>query len=126
MRPIDADALKEQFKDKEGDVFTAFHFYDAIDEMPAVNAVERKRGMWINDKGFYRCSACNELWCHWWASCVPIERMNKIMHFCPNCGADMRGEMNDSYKCDAIGNMCVVDMYINGLSKNCEGNREVE
>ena len=42
MRLIDADVLKEQFKDKEGDVFTAFHFYDAIDEMPTIDAVDRE------------------------------------------------------------------------------------
>lgn len=42
MRLIDANALKEQFKDKEGDVFTAFHFYDAIDEMPTIEAVSRE------------------------------------------------------------------------------------
>lgn len=49
-------------------------------------------GRWVNDKGLYKCSECNELWTHWWAAVVPIERMNKMMKYCPNCGADMRGE----------------------------------
>lgn len=40
MRLIDADALKEKFKDREGDDFTVFHFYDAIDNAPTVNPCE--------------------------------------------------------------------------------------
>ena len=33
-RLIDADALKEKFKDREGDDLTVFHFYDVIDSAP--------------------------------------------------------------------------------------------
>ena len=71
---------------------------DARDEIKGLDAAiceiqnlptAEKTGKWINDKGLYRCSVCNELWCDWWASCVSIERMNKIMHYCPNCGARM-------------------------------------
>lgn len=52
---------------------------------------ESKHGHWIDDgKGLYKCSECGEFWVHWWVSVVPIERMNKMMKFCPNCGADMR------------------------------------
>ena len=52
---------------------------------------ERKKGYWINDKGLYRCSRCNQLWAEWWAAAKPIERMKKEVPFCPMCGADMRG-----------------------------------
>lgn len=50
---------------------------------------EVQHGMWVNDKGLYRCSECNELWTEWWVNVVPIERMNKMMKYCPNCGARM-------------------------------------
>ena len=63
-----------------------------IKDMPSADVAEVKHGKWINDKGLYKCSVCNELWSHWWAIVVGDERMNKMMKFCPNCGADMRGE----------------------------------
>lgn len=51
---------------------------------------EQKTGKWVNDgKGLYKCTACGELWLHWWATVVPIERMYKEMQFCPHCGAKM-------------------------------------
>lgn len=45
-RLIDADALKNTFKDKEGNEFTAFHFYDAIDNAPTI---ERPHGEWTKE-----------------------------------------------------------------------------
>ena len=60
-----------------------------INNAPTVDAEPVKHGHWINDKGLYKCSVCNELWCHWWANTVPIERMNKMMRYCPLCGAKM-------------------------------------
>lgn len=65
---------------------------EQIDDLPTAEKV----GKWINDKGLYRCTACNELWCDWWASCVSIERMNKNMPYCPKCGARMKGEEDES------------------------------
>ena len=59
---------------------------------PTIEA-EPKRGRWIYDGkggyGLYKCSECNEFWSHWYADVIPIERMNKILKFCPNCGAKM-------------------------------------
>lgn len=55
--------------------------------------VEPVRGEWeeatrkncyVWSSGYARCSNCEEtIWCGW------------EMNFCPNCGADMRGEKND-------------------------------
>lgn len=43
----------------------------------------RKNG-YAWSSGYARCSNCEEtIWCGW------------KMNFCPNCGADMRGEKND-------------------------------
>lgn len=89
MRLIDADAFKQVFC---ADCVAATcencrinyyfeHFTPTVDPT--------KHGHWINDKGLYKCSVCNELWCHWWVNTVPIEKMNKMMRFCPNCGAKM-------------------------------------
>ena len=46
---------------------------------------ERKTGRWIedDDEMLARCSECGEASDH-------------ISDFCPNCGADMRGEQNES------------------------------
>lgn len=53
-------------------------------------------GHWINDKGLYMCSVCKHLWSElWWVEIVPLEKMNKIMPYCPNCGAKMDGGEED-------------------------------
>lgn len=63
---------------------------------PLSEVPNRKHGKWINDgKGLYKCTACGELWIHWWATVMPIETMYKEMRFCPHCGADMRKETED-------------------------------
>ena len=54
-----------------------------------------KHGRWINDKGLYKCSVCNNFTITGWANCIPIEHMNKTMKYCNNCGARMDGEEND-------------------------------
>lgn len=62
-----------------------------IKDIPSADAVERKRGKWIDSK----CSECGGL--------IPLTKVmlhGKVMwetdypmsRFCPNCGADMREE----------------------------------
>lgn len=89
MRLIDADAFKQVFC---ADCVAATcencrinYYFEHF--TPTVDPTKHRH--WINDKGLYKCSVCNELWCHWWANTVPIEKMNKMMRFCPNCGAKM-------------------------------------
>ena len=48
---------------------------------------ERKKGKWIWDDEGYHCSEC---WFH--AHGNTLECMDGTYRFCPNCGADMRGE----------------------------------
>ena len=56
--------------------------YNIPTDAPSADVVERKKGEWINNtNGTFECSLCG--WKH--------SRSN----YCPNCGADMRGEEND-------------------------------
>lgn len=51
-----------------------------VREMPEADVVERKMGKWIKvGDNAYRCSVCDEVSC-----CMGS--------YCPDCGADMRGE----------------------------------
>lgn len=66
------------------------------------DVVERKKGMWIHGRELSRemigdmvtaifyegweCSECNFL---------VEEELKPLWNFCPNCGADMRGDGND-------------------------------
>ena len=58
-------------------------------ELPSVQP-ERKKGRWLADNrpggGFWVCSCCK----------FPSEAFaaNVLYKFCPNCGADMRGEQD--------------------------------
>ena len=45
---------------------------------------ERKKGTWIWDGDCFICSECGTVF-NWWAR-------SQCSNYCPNCGADMRGE----------------------------------
>lgn len=62
-----------------------------IDEAPTVQA-DRPHGEWVeredwNGDSYYDCSVCGESF----VLCDGTPSMN-LYHFCPNCGADNRGE----------------------------------
>ena len=92
-RLIDADALMEKLEawKKEAERINAninYTFASAI--MAQVNAEptieKRKTGKWIpwsEDENFAICSNCG--------ICEDTFEYVKHWHFCPNCGADMRG-----------------------------------
>ena len=92
---------------------------DRHPDCPLVEADPVKHGRWVNDKGLYKCSECNELWTHWWVNVVPIERMNKIMKYCPNCGAKMDADEGTHY-----GDICdnCADKNICNMAKSCKHN----
>ena len=56
-------------------------------DCPLVEIEERKHGKWEHDKLFgecaYVCSFCHTIW-------TSSEIQN--MHYCPTCGAEMKGE----------------------------------
>ena len=93
-RYIDADKI-EYDEIYKGDS-TTFEFRkkivaykEQVDDIPAADVRENIRGEWIQDKhemagyGYFDCSVCG-------ADFYDIEGFN----FCPNCGADMRGDNN--------------------------------
>lgn len=93
---IDRDALLAEAKrisgPMTGDGWDNWGVYALINRQPAVDVVERKKGMWLYwwdepDYDTYECSACG--------TSFNIQDGNPLEHnykFCPNCGANMRGE----------------------------------
>ena len=77
--------------------------YIALSKIPASDVVERKKGKWVDGKGNHvpwdeqnkgcplgsaYCSECGE-----WLT--GSDEYPAFGYFCPNCGADMRGEKNE-------------------------------
>lgn len=58
---------------------------DAVEDLPSAQP-ERPKGKWITQEfgSWAECSECHELYD------IPMAYSN----FCPNCGADMRGEQD--------------------------------
>ena len=89
-RYIDADKLRSEFDYNSGTYCAAWEFIDKpsdiqflIDEQPTADVRENVRGEWI-DRGKdmmlrWQCSECGR-------------RDTHIYNFCPDCGADMRGD----------------------------------
>ena len=91
---IDANELKKNywkymtFSDLHG---IRAEFEEAIDAQPEADVRKNVRGKWIEvpDDAFastYYCSNCKEM------PIVDIYCNYVFSNFCPNCGADMRGE----------------------------------
>ena len=89
MRPIDADALLEELEKMR---FPGAPYVDAgveiaigkVCEAPTIET-ERKKGKWTDDNA---CPFCGfQPW---------YERDIHTLSYCPNCGADMRGEQDET------------------------------
>lgn len=60
-------------------------YRDEIDNIPTADVRENVRGEWGRTKnGFIYCSNCEATWYE--------NAWTDKWHFCPNCGADMRGK----------------------------------
>lgn len=102
MRPIDADALKEQMvvtlealkkhfppTEYEVNVIAAFATVgDMVNDAPTIDAVPVKHGKWVD--------VTTEEWCTFdeckCSVCGVVEYFNKgwkKFSYCPNCGAQM-------------------------------------
>lgn len=97
MRLIDADAIKIKpvyMHDICGVVMIRVEDIARIlNDMPTISLEpERKTGKWIEqDDGwdgiYYECSVCREPF-----TLIDGTPSDNLYNFCPNCGADMRGE----------------------------------
>ena len=86
-RLIDADSMKADLLTVDPQYETMIQWcITVLDAQPTVEP-ERKTGEWITQMfgSWAECSECHELYD------IPISLSN----FCPNCGADMRGEDHD-------------------------------
>ena len=92
MRLIDADELSKTIKEtcllaKPWDYVL---IEQTIADAPTIE--ERKKGKWIEtddgwDGTYFVCSNCG---CPW--TLIDGDPRDNDMNYCPNCGADMRGE----------------------------------
>ena len=88
MRPIDADALREQWlygtvNDK---VYEPNDVLDSIDDMPTIETVPH--GDWNTENNMARCTVCGEMTVHYYDA----ERESEIYLLtkrCHECGAIM-------------------------------------
>ena len=83
-RLIDADALV--YDEIEPDCLVVFK--SDIDRQPTIDAVPVRHGKWIVKGQEIFCSVCEEESSYTWHG------SSKFSNYCPNCGADMRGEPN--------------------------------
>lgn len=62
-------------------------FADKVNRMPTADVRKNVKGKWVKlYAGNYKCSVCGD----WWGN--DNNEMVEDFKFCPNCGADMRGE----------------------------------
>ncbi len=100
MRLVDADALATfidcgHLNNPSAKVYSDNDIHEMLEAMPTVDAVPVRHGKWIwkGEEGDSRfmCSVCQ------WKEYVPTcNGVPNIWDYCPSCGADMRGESNDT------------------------------
>ena len=87
MRLIDADKIPwtDLNDNPNSNIKVLVTFAEKVNRMPTIE--ERKTGKWIPfDYPWYRCSECGAV----------RENKSFLENYCPNCGADMRGEGNET------------------------------
>ena len=67
---------------------------NALNEVPSA---QPRKGKWIDDGTEFGCccSECNYTLDDYFYGELREVALTKLMNFCPNCGADMRGEQNE-------------------------------
>jgi hypothetical protein len=89
-----ADAIEAMYKDAEAHPNHSFWVsqFEALMDIPAADVRPVVRGKWEPSekyKGYVSCSICHDCY-------VEPEWVTKLKWgFCPNCGADMRGEADE-------------------------------
>lgn len=83
MRLIDADALIDSMDGEFADSIEEFRAITMVNDAPTI---EPKRGEWIEKEECWQCSECGDEY----VLEVGVKPIDARMHYCPNCGADMR------------------------------------
>ena len=82
------EAMYELCNKDQRQIFTREQLL-ALDDVPAADVREVKRGHWIGLDEFphedWECDVCG-------SQAFGNDRIPQEFHFCPNCGADMREE----------------------------------
>lgn len=93
MRLIDAEAFKTYINCQANiDELPKAYIGLLIDEQPTVNAAKTVQGEWCVSRGCldstpqYKCSNCGK------SAILTYNWVTNLSKFCPECGADMRGE----------------------------------
>lgn len=94
-RYIDADALLEDVRKNSASYFADDFAREWVDRQPTADVRKNEHGEWHKPVGMmppeyagvYRCSKCDEIAMRDWKHHKQV-----LSNFCPNCGADMRGE----------------------------------
>ena len=89
---IDAlDEIEAEVADGYGYQYAKWREYFV--EMPSAQP-QRKTGRWVNidESEKWECSVCGRMM--WFSPRLNVKPSD--YRFCPNCGADMRGEQDDS------------------------------
>ena len=84
MRLIDADALLYDVRSHCESYFADDFAREWVDKQPTVEAVPVKHGRWTVTPIYIKCSECGESF------------MLYPQNYCPNCGADMRGDNSEN------------------------------
>ncbi len=66
----------------------------ALSEVPTIEAVPARKGRWVQSEWYCVCSECGKRPLSDWDN-REHDYSDKKSDFCPNCGADMRGEDDD-------------------------------
>ena len=91
---IDADAfLKKLISKCEEDWCDLMVVYELLNEMPAADVRENVKGEWVHKSE--KLAPLNTVWWYECSACGHHAFNEMTTDFCPNCGADMRGEKNE-------------------------------
>lgn len=96
MRSIDADALEPDAEYDDGEFWAV-----SISQIENASTIEPKKGKWLphseKSREYIGTVLVNVEYDYWFCDICGyrVEKGQPMYNFCPNCGADMRGEQDE-------------------------------